>query len=312
MVGQIYYVQDLEKYYTLQYNGEEEIQVDLAINPKHTSLLNVSDTDIMHAWDSIDEDERYIVEGLCDLGNTYSIIQNYMANMAVNSNYFYPISCTYSTNYLTIASKASKIVPDTNKIWFGGNYDMDDGTVGYRFNFGCSGMFWETVCRNRRNNNEFAGVFGQNTGIAQLVKLSKDFSKKERQLLLGYRRKINTVFHDLYIERYYWNDNQVGQSEQNVLSEECNTRLQIRISKAMPILLNQFKGRQNTSKTWAEVESVIDYWFKTVVLTYNYTIADYRILCSSIMTPELIRANKLNVMVQVRYNNSVKWITVYN
>lgn len=283
---------------------------DLGINTQNSSLLNVSDNDLMQAWDKIEEDERYIVEGMCDCGNTYSILQNYMANMAVNSNYFYPISCTYSTNYMTIASKASKIVQDTNKIWFGGNYDMDDGTVGYLFNFGSSGMFWETVCKNRRNNNEFAGVFGQNTGIAPLVKLSKDFTKKERQLLLT--KNINTVFHDLYIERYYWNDNKVGQSEENVLSEECNTRLQIRISKAMPVLLNQFKGRQNNAKTWAEVEGVIDYWFKRVVLGYNYTISDYRILCSTIMTDELIRANKLNVKVQVRYNNSIKYITVFN
>ena len=82
----------------------------------------------------------------------------------------------------------------------------------------------------------------------------------------------------------------------------------------MPVLLNQFKGRQNTAKTWAEIENVIDYWFKTVVLAYNYTINDYRILCSSIMADrsELIRQGKVNVKIQVRFNSSIKYITVYN
>lgn len=316
VVDQIkFYVTSENKTYILTNNGVNEINVNVAINPKKCSLLNVSDADIMGAWDKIEQDERYVVEGLCDLGNTYSIIQNYMANIAVNSNYFYPVSCVFSTNYLTIASKASKIVQNSHKLWFGGNYDIDDGTVGFRFYYGSSALFWESVLRNRRNNNEFAGVFGQNTGIAQVVNLSKDFSKKERELLLGYpKHSINTVFHDLYIDRYYWNDNKTGSSEETVLSEDCNARFQIRISKAMPVLLNQFKGRQNTAKTWAEIENVIDYWFKTVVLAYNYTISDYRILCSSIMADrsELIRQGKVNVKIQVRFNSSIKYITVYN
>lgn len=310
-----FYVQDVNKTYILTNNGVNEINVNVAIDPKKCSLLNVSDADIMGAWDKIEQDERYVVEGICDLGNTYSIIQNYMANIAVNSNYFYPVSCVFSTNYLTIAAKASKIVQNSHKLWFGGNYDIDDGTVGFRFYYGSSALFWESVMRNRRNNNEFAGVFGQNTGIAQVVNLSKDFSKKERELLLGYpKHSINTVFHDLYIDRYYWNDNKTGSSEETVLSEDCNARFQIRISKAMPVLLNQFKGRQNTAKTWAEIENVIDYWFKTVVLAYNYTINDYRILCSSIMADrsELIRQGKVNVKIQVRFNSSIKYITVYN
>lgn len=310
-----FYVTSEDRSYILVNNGVNEININAAIDPDKCSLLNVSDSDIMDAWDKIEEDERYVVEGLCDLGNTYSIIQNYIANIAVNSNYFYPVSCVFSTNYLTIASKASKIVQDSYKLWFGGNYDIDDGTVGYKFNCGSSVLFWESVLRNRRNNNEFAGVFGQNTGIAQLVKLSKDFSKKERELLLGYpKHSINTVFHDLYIDRYYWNDNRTGSSEETVLSEDCNARFQIRISKAMPVILNQFKGRQNTAKTWAEMENVIDYWFKTTVLAYNYTINDYRILCSSIMADqsELIRQGKVKIKIQVRFNSSIKYITVYN
>ena len=48
------------------------------------------------------DDERYVVEGLTDLGCTYLNIQNYIANIAINSNYFYPVSTADSTNYTSI------------------------------------------------------------------------------------------------------------------------------------------------------------------------------------------------------------------
>ena len=293
--------------YTYTVTGEEELEADLMIDPEKTSLLNVSDSDIQQAWDKIEDDERYVVEGITDLGNTYSIIQNYMANMAVSSNYFYPISTTNSTNYMTIANKASKIAKDSSKLYMLSPWDLDDGTVGFLYNASPSVIYWETVCRNRLNNNEFAACFGQNTGVVSMVNPAKDFKKTERQLLLT--KKINTVFHDLYLERYYINDNYTKQSAENVMSEECNSRFQIRISKAMPILLNQFKGRQANARTWAEATSVVDYWFKTVILPMNYSISDYRIICDESNNPaEVQRANKMIVRIEVRFYSSIKYI----
>ena len=293
-------------------DSAEEIYVNLKIGSSDNTkaLLKASDSDIMKAWDRIEEDERYIVEGITDLGCTETIIQNYMANIAVNSNYFYPVSTVNSTNYMVIANKKQKITQDSRKLWFGSPWDYDDGTVGYLYNCSPSVIYWETVLKNRRNNKEFSAVFGQNTGTVSLVALAKEFKKSERQLLLT--KKINTVYHDVYNELYYWNDNVVNQTEDNVLKEENNVRLEIRISKAMPVLLNQFKGYQNSTKTRALVYDVIDYWFKTTVLKYN-AIAGYQIICDeSNNSDEDSKANKLNINVKVRYYNSVKYITVYN
>ena len=39
------------------------------------------------------------------------------------------------------------------------------------------------------------------------------------------------------------NDNYTKQSEDNIMSDEGNSRLMIRISKAMPVLLRQFIGQ---------------------------------------------------------------------
>ena len=293
--------------------GEEEIYVNLKIggSDNTTALLKASNSDLMKAWDRIEEDERYIVEGMTDLGCTETMVQNYMANIAVNSNYFYAVSTVNSTNYMVIANKKQKITQDSRKLWFGAPWDYDDSNVGYLYNCSPSVLYWETVLKNRRNNQEFAAAFGQNHGTVTFVALSKEFKKSERQLLLT--KKINTIYHDLYNELYYWNDNIVNQTEDNILKEECNVRLEIRISKAMPVLLNQFKGYQNSAKTRAQVCDVINYWFKTTVMGYGSTISEWNCICDDTNNSDAdIRANKLNVKVQVRYYNSIKYITVYN
>ena len=293
--------------------GEEEIYVNLKIggSDNTTALLKASNSDLMKAWDRIEEDERYIVEGMTDLGCTETMVQNYMANIAVNSNYFYAVSTVNSTNYMVIANKKQKITQDSRKLWFGAPWDYDDSNVGYLYNCSPSVLYWETVLKNRRNNQEFAAAFGQNHGTVTFVALAKEFKKSERQLLLT--KKINTIYHDLYNELYYWNDNVVNQTEDNVLKEECNVRLEIRISKAMPVLLNQFKGYQNSAKTRAQVCDVINYWFKTTIMSMGSTISEWNCICDDTNNSDAdIKANKLNVKIQVRYYNSIKYITVYN
>ena len=281
--------------------GEEEITVNLKIggSDNTTALLKASNSDLMKAWDRIEEDERYIVEGMTDLGCTETMVQNYMANIAVNSNYFYAVSTVNSTNYMVIANKKQKITQDSRKLWFGAPWDYDDSNVGYLYNCSPSVLYWETVLKNRRNNQEFAAAFGQNHGTVTFVALAKEFKKSERQLLLT--KKINTIYHDLYNELYYWNDNIVNQTEDNILKEECNVRLEIRISKAMPVLLNQFKGYQNSAKTRAQVCDVINYWFKTTIMSMGSTISEWNCICDDTNNSDAdIRANKLNVKVQVR------------
>ena len=287
-----------------------ELNVNLKINDE-SALLQVSDSDLKAAWDKIEDDERYVVEGFADLGCTYSAIQNYVANIAVNSNYFYAFSLANTTNYMTIANSASKMATKSHKLYAAAPWDYDDGTVGFQFAVSPSTIYWETVLRNRLNNNEFAGVFGQNAGRVSVMNLAKEFKKSERQLLLT--KKINTIGYDSYLGIHHFNDNYTFTDESFVMSEECNSRLQIRISKAMPLLLNQFKGRQNTSRTWMEIRDVINYWFNNTIMRYNYTIAEYRVICDDTNnTAESIRANKVFVKVQVRFNSSIKYITVYN
>ena len=284
-----------------------EININLSIDPSQTSLLNVSDSDIMAAFDKLENDERYVVEGLTDLGCTYTNIQNYIANIAINSNYFYPVSTADSTNYMTIASKSSKINKNNSKIYMLSPWDFDDATTGFMFHASPSILYWEAISKNRRNNHEFRGAFGPEGGVCNVVNLAKEFTKTERQLLLT--KKVNTIFHDMYLDSLYINDNKTKQDEDNVMSEENNVRLQIRISKAMPLILKQFVGRQNNAKTALEAEGIINSWFRSTIVPMRFKCSDWKVQVADVTD---FSTNTMTVKIQVKFFNSIKYVEVYN
>ena len=110
-VTDVYKYQDV--YYQVQDITSDQIFADLTIivstGNDHSEILVVGNADIMRALDTLAQDEVYTTEGLCDVGCTDLSIQNYIANMAINENYFYPISTVNSTNYMTIANGISKL-----------------------------------------------------------------------------------------------------------------------------------------------------------------------------------------------------------
>lgn len=293
-------------------SGKEAIHIDLKI-PSTSNLLATSDRDYQKAWDLIQTEERYVVEGFCDLGECNTANQNYIAAAARSLNAFYPISPCRAVNYMVIANHFSKITAGANDmvLYKIAPWDEDDGTLGFEFDCSPAVLYWERVAINRSNNNEFAAVMGEIRGVVSPVHLATEFNRKEREMLLT--KRINTIFNDMALDSIYINDCYTAQANKNIMQEENNVRMKIRISRAMPVLLSQFRGRQSNVKTWNEVTEVIDYWFKSTILPMNYTIADYRIQCDSTLNPpEVQRANKLYVRVQVRYYSNIRWITVYH
>jgi hypothetical protein len=286
----------------------DQIFCDLTIDPTEYSILDVSNSDLKHAMDLLAEDEVYTTEGLCDLGNTELSYQNYMANMAVNDNYFYPISTVNSTNYMTIGNSATKISADSYKLYMSAPWDIDTGTLGWKFYASPSVLYWETVAKNRRNNREFAPVLGQDNGTVQYQRPTTEFNKKTRQLLLS--RKVNTAMWDVALQAWVMNDNYTKQTENTIMNDDGNSRLMIRISKSMPTLLRQFIGKRISEKLCKSVEDVIDYFFKTNILTMDYNIDGYRITCK--YDEVLARQNKIKVRVEVRYQRALKYIDVIN
>ena len=236
-----------------------------------------------------------------------------MRNMAISEtgNYFYPISTTNTTNYLTIAANVRKMTQDSCKLYVNAPWDIDTNTVGWMFYVSPSVVYWETVCRNKRLGREFASTFGQTNGVAPYQKPTVEFNKKTRQLLLSER--INTPLWDVSTGAYDWNDNYTKQVEDNIMSDEANSRMMIRISKAMPVLLNQFKGRRINATLWEDATTVINYWFKFTIMPMTYGIDAYRVTINENNNPvEIQRKNKMQVLVEVRYQRALKYIEVYN
>lgn len=297
-----------EFFYKYQDNGETQFWCDLTIDPTEYKILSVSDSDLKKALDLIALDEVYTTEGLSDLGNTELSFQNYMANMAINDNYFYPISTVNSTNYMTIGNSATKLSQDSYKLYMSAPWDIDTGTLGWKFYASPSVLYWEAVARNRRNNNEFGSLFGQNYGIVQYQRPVTEFNKKTRQLLLS--KRVNTAMWNIATQAWNMNDCYTKQNENTIMSEDGNSRLMLRISKAMPTVLRQFIGRKITEKLCDEVKSVIDYFFRTVIIPMNVTVDAYQIFCN--YDEILARQNKIKVVINCRYARSLKFIEVYN
>lgn len=294
--------------YVYSKNGEDQLMADLTIDPLKYKILSVSDADLKKALDLIVLDEVYVTEGLCDLGNTELSFQSYMANVAINDNYFYPISTVNSTNYMTIGNSATKISQDSYKLYMASPWDIDSATVGYKFYTSPAVLYWEAVARNRRNNREFAPVFGQANGLIQYTRPVCEFNKKQRQLLLS--RKVNTAFWNVSTNAWNMNDNYTKQNENTIMNDEGNSRLMIRISKAIPVLLRQFIGKRISEKLCADVRSVLDYFFKTTILPMEYSIDAYQIFCD--YDEVLARQNKIKVVVNVRYQRALKFVECYN
>ena len=294
--------------YRWKKNGEHQVFADLTVDPEKTSILNISASDLKRAIDSLAKDEVYITEGLCDLGNTDLGYQSYLANLAINENYFYPISTVNSTNYMTIANKASKISQDSCKLYLSAPWDIDSGTLGWTFYASPSVLYWESVARNKRNDEEFRSILGTGGGMMQYQDPVTTFNKTTRQLLLS--KKINTIKFDQQASSWIINDNYTKQSEDNVLSDESNSRLSIRIAKNIPTVLKKFIGRKINEKTCADVQSTLDMWFDNNIMPMGYSIEAYKNICE--YDANLARQNKIKVVVKARYYRTAKYIEVYS
>lgn len=305
--GDIYKV-GADDYYKYCTNGDKQIWADLSINPDETKIISVNDSDLKRAIDQIVLDEVYITEGLSDLGNTETSFQNYLANIAKNENYFYPISTINSTNYMTIGNSATKISNDSYKLYLSAPWDIDTGTLGWKYYASPSVLYWEAVSRNRANNEEFRGILGQTGGVVNYQRPVTEFNKKTRQLLLS--KKVNTVVWNNQTNAWNMNDNYTKQTENTIMNDEGNSRLMIRISKAIPVILRQFIGRKISDVLCTDIWNAIDRFFKITILPMVYTVDDYEIFCK--YDELLARKNKVKVRIAVRYARTLKYIDVVN
>jgi hypothetical protein len=233
--------------------------------------------------------------------------------MAKNENYFYPISTLYSTNYLAIANYRSRLAQDSHKLYTSAPWDIDSGTVGFKFHACPSVIYWEAVSRNRSMNREFASVFGfSSNGQVLYTNPVTEFTKKQRQLLLS--KQVNTVMWNTQNQTWNMNDCYTMTSENHILNEDGNSRLFIRINKAIPTLLRPLIGRKLNNATYADAETILKYWFERTILTMQYSVSDYKVTIANLEAndDQARRQNKMYVLVECLFARSMKYVIVYS
>ena len=289
---------------------ESQIFVDLSIDPDKCSILNITDGDLKRAIDKINEDEVYIVEGLTDLGNTEPSFQTYLANLAMSEdgNYFYPISTVNSTNYMTIGNGATRLPQDSWKLYMSAPWDIDTGTLGFKFQASPSVIYWEGVAQNYRNNRPYVSLFGQTFGKVGYQRPVVEFNKRQRQLLLS--KKVNTVMWNTNAQIWQMNDNYTKQTENTIMNDEGNVRLGIHIAKVQPLLLAQFIGKKITERLCAEVEAVEEYFLNTQIMSLDPDCRPeaFQVFCK--YDAALARQNKIKVCINVRFARALKFVNV--
>ena len=302
-----------EHYYVLVVSGESEIYKDLSIKTGESDILKVTPDDLMRSISSITEDEVYTTEGLTDLGNTNIKFQTYLCNMAKNENYFYPISTLFSTNYLAIANYRTRLAQDSHKLYTSAPWDIDSGTVGFKFNACPSVIYWEAVAKNRSMNREFASVFGfSGNGQVLYTNPVTEFTKKQRQLLLS--KQVNTVMWNTQSQTWNMNDCYTMTTENHILNEDGNSRLFIRINKSIPVLLKSLIGRKLGPATYSDAEDILKYWFERTIVPMQYSVSGYKITISTLEAndDQARRQNKMYVLVECLFPRSLKYVIVYS
>ena len=233
--------------------------------------------------------------------------------MAKNENYFYPISTLYSTNYLAIANYRTRLAQDSHKLYTSAPWDIDSGTVGFKFRACPSVIYWEAVSKNRSMNREFASVFGfSGNGQVLYTNPVTEFTKKQRQLLLS--KQVNTVMWNTQNQTWNMNDCYTMTSENHILNEDGNSRLFIRINKAIPTLLRPLIGRKLGPATYSDAEDILKYWFERTIIPMQYSVSGYRITISTLEAndDQARRQNKMYVLVECLFPRSLKYVIVYS
>ena len=311
VLGEFAIASDTGKAYQYVENGRNNIFAELTID-SDCHILDINDSDLMRAVDKIQENEVYIVEGLSDLGNTDLSFQNYLANLAESEdgNYFYPISTTNSTNYLTIGTNAMKVsAANSYKHYMSAPWDIDTGTLGVKFDACPSVLYWEGVSANYKNGRPYASLFGQTYGKVNYQRPACEFNKKQRQLLLS--RKVNTVMWNTNMQIWQMNDNYTRQSEDTIMNDEGNVRMGIHIAKVQNQLLAQFIGKKITEKLCADVRAVEEYWINNNIMNLDGNRPEaFQVFCE--YDANLARQNKIKVIINVRFSRSLKFVNVVN
>lgn len=265
------------------------------------------------ALSELEDQALYDIEYLAPVGITdLSFIKRYIAVGRANK-WFTPVDVPYDRTNASSIQQYFKNIDNNSNVYACGPFDKNSGLTGWINYIACSTLYYERVMTNKSIGAEFAPVFDEEFGTVLFTNPTYELGKIDREKLLNFGSPINFAMYNQRANIYYMNNNLTHQNVQDILSEEQNRRLVNKIQKDLIKLLGQFKGKYNTNSTRENVNSLINYYFNSTIMTQQFSPDAFEIICDeSNNPPEIIRANKLAVIVRVRLYNSIKYIEVLN
>lgn len=189
------------------------------------------------------------------------------------------------------------------------NGGKDTSVVGFQLPISPSCYYIESLARNNTRNATYAPVFSKVNGATSESNLYNDYSKSVRDALNVAR--VNVMTYDDTEGISYMNNNLLTDSSGSLIDEEQSIRIANDIQYDIEKLMESFYSRFNIDTTRANVVSSIENYFETVILSQQYTIADFKVECSEVNNSEInIQNNELKVDVYIRLNHSIKYISV--
>lgn len=189
------------------------------------------------------------------------------------------------------------------------NGGKDTSVSGFQLPISSSCYYIETVAKNFTRNNKYAPVFSKVNGTISEGNLYHTFTKSDRDKLND--AHINVLVYDNISGVGYINNNLLSDMSGSLVDEDQSIRIINDIQFDIDKLMESFYSRFNRETTRQKVTSTIENYFKTIILSQNYTIDGYKVIVDNVENTDIvIQNNELRVSVYIKLNHSIKYITV--
>jgi hypothetical protein len=135
------------------------------------------------------------------------------------------------------------------------------------------------------------------------------YTKTERDLLN--KARINVLVNDKTDAVSYINNNLLSTTAGTLIDEDQSIRIINDIRYDLESIMKNYYSLFNTAETRNSVEAAINSYFSSDIMNQTYTISGFNVICTEVNnTLATIQNNELHVEIQIKLNNSIKFITI--
>lgn len=279
---------------------------------------------ITSALTALEDQEVYSIDGLCLLGlQTTPTIGQQIARLFAIEGPKHKWACpvgvpkTYKNRRSIFGWAESLGLPEPDPVpgvIMMGPFDKNTSLVGWNVYIDPGCKYWERIKANQSLGREFAPVFHEDYGSMNMTSPCVELGKTDRNILLNRRKAINWIVRNEQTKVFYLNQNWSWQeSRNNVLEEENIVRQMWKISRDVDPILAKFFAHFNNRSTRQQAYDLVDYYMEWNIMNKEFAPLEYRITCDRTNnTDENIRNHWINMLIEVRYQGSIKWAKVIN